>query len=74
MLRMNIPLPGPFSYSVPVAPAASGCLFWLLVGPLLIWWWIIVGIVWIIGATIWSLAKMVELTVVGLSKLIGSKV
>lgn len=62
MLRMNIPLPGPFSYSVPVAPAAGGCLFWLIVGPLLIWWWIILGIIWVIGATIWALAEGVRIT------------
>lgn len=73
MLRMHIPLPGPFVFSVPVAPAASGCLFWLLVGPLLIWWWIIVGLIWIIGATIWCLFKAVELAAVGLLKLLPSK-
>lgn len=69
-LRMNIPLPGPFTYSAPVAPAVSGCLFWVFVGPLLFWWWVILGVLWLTGALTWCIVKAIQLSMVGVLRLV----
>ncbi|TQJ04655.1 hypothetical protein FB471_4458 [Amycolatopsis cihanbeyliensis] len=58
-LRMNVPLPGPFSFSMPIGgPSRSASWFvqlcaWLIIGPFLVAGWAIIAAAFVVVWACW---------------------